>query len=103
MLMDNSIAHTLSPCGHEPLYKGMSPGLGWLTHTSDHILCLDRNQRQDVVIFDTQGACKGLHLSTFKAGRGHQFVLRRLSWTERRFNFLSELRPCMIVSHDYVA
>ena len=81
-------AHTHTPCGWEPRCEGMSPGLGWLTHTSDHLWHLDSGWRWDVVFFDTQGVCK--YLRCFFGARREItpiYFSRRLSWTKIRSLF----------------
>ena len=67
-------AHTHPPCGWEPRCEGMSPGLGWLTHTSDRLWCLDSGWRWDVVFFDTQGVCKNLQCFLEQEKKLHQSI-----------------------------
>ena len=67
-------AHTHPPCGWEPRCEGMSPSLGWLTHTSDHLWRLDSEWRWDVVFFNTQGVCKYLRYFLEQEEKLHQSI-----------------------------
>ena len=101
-LVDNSVAHTHTPCGWQPWYASMSPGLGWLTHTSDRLWRLDSGWGWDMLFFDTQGVCKDLQYFWSKKRNYTNlfFSSPQLDWDEV---CILGMRLYMIYSHDHVA